>query len=100
MIGDENQSHHTGVCTYHVCAGVCPVGQYLLGGACALCEVGTFRDNQLQENCTVCPDGLLTPNRGAISSNDCSKSRFTDLIYIIFHYMFKKYFQSDKNWNR
>ena len=60
-------------------SAVCPVGKVLgQGNLCEDCPTGFYRDSITVENCTQCPNGLLTPAEGSNSIDDCSLSKSGD----------------------
>jgi hypothetical protein len=53
---------------------LCPAGQYLLNGACVLCESGTYTESSnVLLSCTKCGTGY-TKQRGSSSASECTDS--------------------------
>jgi len=50
---------------------ICPRGSYLNGGACTLCGVGTYNNNEGSEMCQLCPVNTEATMKGSMSCTLC-----------------------------
>ena len=56
----------------HYCLAVtCPRGSYWTGHSCALCEIGTYTDNQFSTVCQFCPVNTEARVKGSILCTLC-----------------------------
>ncbi|XP_013380053.1 sushi, von Willebrand factor type A, EGF and pentraxin domain-containing protein 1-like [Lingula anatina] len=55
------------------CKYRCPLGQEDQSGTCRPCAIGSYKDTDGPESCTLCSNGRLTRNQGSTNESQCDQ---------------------------